>query len=95
MQNRARGLLLMIALDPLIRLHSLLIIRPCVRALCAFGTETMVEDRVFSWYVFGAVVSIISPTMLCVWNLCCQPVSRLEALHARTNMISLQQYRAL
>ena len=35
----------------------------------------MVEDRVFSWYVFGAVVSIISPTMLCVWNLCCQHVT--------------------
>ena len=35
----------------------------------------MVEDRVFSWYVFGAVVSIISPTMLCLWNLCCQHVT--------------------
>ena len=35
----------------------------------------MVEDRVFSWYVFGAVVSIISPTLLCLWNLCCQHVT--------------------
>ena len=34
----------------------------------------MVEDRVFSWYVFGAVISIISPTLLCIWNLCCQHV---------------------
>ena len=34
----------------------------------------MVEDRVFSWYVFGALISIISPTLLCVWNLCCQHV---------------------
>ena len=37
----------MIGLYPLIRTHSLLIIRPCVRALCAFRPETMVRDRVF------------------------------------------------
>ena len=40
----------MIGLDPLIRIHNLLISRPCVRPLCAFGTQSRVEDRVFSIY---------------------------------------------
>ncbi len=34
----------------------------------------MVEDRVLSWYVIGAFISIISPTLFCVWNLCCQHI---------------------
>ena len=38
----------------------------CLLRCVQFRLEIMVEDCFFSWYVFGALISILSPTLLCV-----------------------------